>query len=86
MQAVDSLHADFAADSDLALFKLPTLIVRTFPLSLDTPLVWAALIHHRKPFRSRVHGDIGVFSGERRGIERLLQTDAPINRQQRGRW
>jgi S1-C subfamily serine protease len=77
----DSLHADFAANSDLALFKLPTTHCPYIPTGHSTRLSFGQrLFTIGNPSGLAYTVTSGVFSGERgTGSERLLQTDAPIN-------
>ena len=77
----DSLHADFAADSDLALFKLPTTHCPHIPAGHSTRLSFGQRLYTiGNPSGLAYTVTSGVFSGERgTGSERLLQTDAPIN-------
>lgn len=77
----DSLHADFAADSDLALFKLPTTHCPYIPAGHSTHLSFGQRLYTiGNPSGLAYTVTSGVFSGERgTGSQRLLQTDAPIN-------
>jgi S1-C subfamily serine protease len=77
----DSLHADFAPDSDLALFKLPTTHCPHIPAGHSTRLSFGQRLYTiGNPSGLAYTVTSGVFSGERgTGSERLLQTDAPIN-------
>jgi S1-C subfamily serine protease len=77
----DSLHADFAANSDLALFKLPIAHCPYIHAGHSTRLAFGQrLFTIGNPSGLAYTVTSGVFSGER-GTEsaRLLQTDAPIN-------
>jgi serine protease Do len=77
----DSLHADFAANSDLALFKLPMTHCPHIPAGHSVGLSFGQrLFTIGNPSGLTYTVTSGVFSGERgTGSERLLQTDAPIN-------
>ena len=77
----DSLHADFAANSDLALFKLPATHCPYIPAGHSTRLSFGQRLYTiGNPSGLAYTVTSGVFSGERgTGSERLLQTDAPIN-------
>jgi serine protease Do len=77
----DSLHAEFAADFDLALFKLPTNHCPHIPAGHSTGLAFGQrLFTIGNPSGLAYTVTSGVFSGERgKGQGRVLQTDAPIN-------
>lgn len=75
------LHAQFASNSDLAVFQLPTRDCPYIPPGHSGDLaVGDKLYTVGNPSGLAYTVTSGVFSGERgQGIERMLQTDAPIN-------
>jgi serine protease Do len=75
------LHAQFANDSDLAVFQLPTRDCPYIPPGHSTNLaVGDKLYTVGNPSGLAYTVTSGVFSGERgENTERMLQTDAPIN-------
>lgn len=75
------LHAEFASNSDLAVFQLPTRDCPYIPPGHSGDLaVGDKLYTVGNPSGLAYTVTSGVFSGERgQGIERMLQTDAPIN-------
>lgn len=75
------LHAQFAGNSDLAVFQLPTRDCPYIPPGHSGNLtVGDKLFTVGNPSGLAYTVTSGVFSGERgEGIERMLQTDAPIN-------
>jgi serine protease Do len=75
------LHAQFAGNSDLAVFQLPTRDCPYIPPGRSGNLaVGDKLYTVGNPSGLAYTVTSGVFSGERgEGGERLLQTDAPIN-------
>jgi serine protease Do len=76
-----SLHADFAADADLALFQLPAVHCPHIPAGRSQGLAFGQRLYTvGNPSGLAYSVTSGVFSGERLdGEKRLLQTDAPIN-------
>jgi serine protease Do len=77
----DALHADYASNHDLALFRLPTdhcahiAAGRSGGLSVGDRLYTVG-----NPSGLTYTVTSGIFSGERgEGQQRMLQTDAPIN-------
>ena len=75
------LHAQFASNSDLAVFQLPTRDCPYIPPGHSSNLaVGDKLYTVGNPSGLAYTVTSGVFSGERgEGTERMLQTDAPIN-------
>jgi S1-C subfamily serine protease len=75
------LHAQFASNSDLAVFQLPTRDCPYIPPGhSDNLAVGDKLYTVGNPSGLAYTVTSGVFSGERgEGTERMLQTDAPIN-------
>jgi S1-C subfamily serine protease len=75
------LHAQFAGNSDLAVFQLPTRDCPYIPPGHSSSLaVGDKLYTVGNPSGLAYTVTSGVFSGERgEGTERMLQTDAPIN-------
>jgi S1-C subfamily serine protease len=75
------LHAQFASNSDLAVFQLPTRDCPYIPPGHSGNLaVGDKLYTVGNPSGLAYTVTSGVFSGERgEGGERMLQTDAPIN-------
>jgi S1-C subfamily serine protease len=76
-----SLHAEFAARRDLALFRLPTTDCPHISAGHSQGLaVGQRLYTIGNPSGLAYSVTSGVFSGDRlEGQQRLLQTDAPIN-------
>jgi serine protease Do len=77
----DSLHAEFATNFDLALFKLPTDHCPHIVAGHSKGLAFGQRLYTiGNPSGLAYTVTSGIFSGERgEGHERLLQTDAPIN-------
>lgn len=77
----DSLHAEFAANVDLALFKLPADHCPHIAAGRSTGLAFGQRVYTiGNPSGLAYTVTSGVFSGERgEGHHRLLQTDAAIN-------
>lgn len=75
------LHAQFASNSDLAVFQLPTRDCPYIPPGNSGNLAVGDKVYTvGNPSGLAYTVTSGVFSGERgQGIERMLQTDAPIN-------
>jgi len=76
------LHAQFASNSDLAVFQLPTRDCPFIPPGHSNDLTVGDKVYTvGNPSGLAYTVTSGVFSGERGGEsgERLLQTDAPIN-------
>ncbi len=76
-----SLHAEFAAKADLALFRLPTTHCPHIPAGRSQGLAFGQRLYTiGNPSGLAYSVTSGVFSGDRvDGQQRLLQTDAPIN-------
>jgi len=77
----DSLHAQFAANTDLALFQLPTRNCPHIATGHSIGLAYGQRLYTiGSPSGLAYTVTSGVFSGERgEGQQRMLQTDAPIN-------
>jgi S1-C subfamily serine protease len=77
----DALHADFADDLDLALFRLPTDHCPHATAGHSTELVVGERLYTiGNPLGLKYAVTSGVFSGPQyQGTRRWLQTDAPIN-------
>ena len=77
----DALHADYATNHDLALFKLPTDHCAHIASGHSVALsVGERLYTIGNPSGLAYTVTSGIFSGERgQGQQRMLQTDAPIN-------
>jgi serine protease Do len=77
----DALHADYATNHDLALFKLPTDHCAHIAAGHSAGLsVGERLYTIGNPSGLTYTVTSGIFSGERgEGQQRMLQTDAPIN-------
>jgi serine protease Do len=77
----DSLHAEFATNFDLALFRLPIGQCPHIPIGRSTGLSFGQRLYTiGNPSGLAYTVTSGVFSGERgEGYQRVLQTDAPIN-------
>jgi serine protease Do len=76
-----SLHAEYAAKVDLAIFQLPTSHCPYIPAGHSTNLAFGQRLYTvGNPSGLAYTVTSGVFSGERgEGKARVLQTDAPIN-------
>ncbi len=76
-----ALHASYAAQADLALFKLPTDHCPYIPLGHSVGLTFGERLYAvGNPSGLAYTVTSGVFSGMRtQGQQRLLQTDTPIN-------
>jgi S1-C subfamily serine protease len=76
-----SLHAEFAANLDLALFRLPTAHCPHISAGRSQGLAFGQRLYTiGNPSGLAYTVTSGVFSGDRTdGQQRLLQTDAPIN-------
>lgn len=77
----DSLNATFAANTDLAMFRLPAKFCTPIRPAQSTDLAYGQRLYTiGNPSGMSYTLTSGVFSGERvDGDFRLLQTDAPIN-------
>jgi S1-C subfamily serine protease len=76
-----SLHAEYASNVDLAMFRLPTRDCPYIPSGHSMNLAFGERLYTvGNPQGLAYTVTSGVFSGERgEGKERVLQTDAPIN-------